>query len=319
MPSLASLRENLYLKAASLVLAFFFWLYVRGEERPAQVFSLPLEIEGLPADLAVAGDMMDNVAAKVRAPETTMRSLTPGRFRARVNLGGAKAGEITVPLVPEIVRAPVGVDVIQVDPPSLTLRLEPRGRRELPVVARLTGTPAAGYETRGYTVVPDRVTVDGPESRLSTVKEVVTEEMDLSGLAGDFEKRVTISPGHGGVRIEGPAVVWLKVSIGEARVTRTFPGVRLTPSLPASASFEAVVDEESVTVVLEGTRAAVDQIQEGNIAALLDLDGMSPRAVPYDVRPRVVLTPSGLGEGITVRSISRETVSVKLSHRGRRE
>lgn len=319
MPLLGSPRENLYLKVASLVLAFFFWFYVRGEERPSQVFSLPLEIEGLPADLAIVGDTMDNVAAKVRAPETTMRSLTPGRFRARVNLSGATAGEITVPLPQEIVRSPVGVDVIQVDPPSITLRLESRGRRELQVVARLTGTPASGYETRGYTVVPDRVTVDGPESRLSTVKEVVTEEIDLSGLVGDFEKRVTITPGQGGVRIEGPAVVWLKVSIGEARVTRTFPGVRLIPSLSPSADYEAVVDEESVTVVLEGTHAAVDLVQEGNISALLDLDGMNPRAVPYDVRPRVVLTPPGLGEGITVRSISRETVSVKLSHRGRRE
>jgi len=78
------MRSDASLKIISLVLAISVWAYVRSEAKPLQIFSVPLEIEGLPADLAVTGDVLDSVAVRVRAPDTTLRNLTPGRFRALV-------------------------------------------------------------------------------------------------------------------------------------------------------------------------------------------------------------------------------------------
>lgn len=319
MSRLFALRENLPLKAAALILAVFLWLYVRGEERPVQLISLPLELEGLPADLAIVGDRLESIAVRVRAPEATLRALSPGRFRAHVNLGGARTGEVSLPLARENVRAPIGVEVVQVDPSFLTLRFERRSRREVPLVARLKGAPAAGLEARGYTLVPDHVAIEGPESLVAAVEEVLTEEVDLSGVRKDLQQRVRLAPIGGGVRIDGAGTAALTVAIGEALVTTVYPGVRVSPNLPAGAAFEAVPVESTVTVTLEGTAAELRSIQPENLTALLDLEGMSPRGVPYDVRPRVVLTPEDLGEGVTVRAVSPETISVRLSHRRKRD
>ena len=153
--------ENFPLKSASLLLACFVWMYVRSEDKPLQVLSLPLQFEGLPAELALAGDVPDSVAVRVRAPEMTLRNLSPGRFHARVDLSDVQAGAIDVPLTNDIVRGPLGVEVIRVDPPSIALKVERRVRREVPVVARIKGRPAPGFEYDGYTLTPDKVVVEG--------------------------------------------------------------------------------------------------------------------------------------------------------------
>ena len=307
------MRSDASLKLASLVLAIFVWAYVRSEAKPLQIFSVPLEIEGLPADVAVAGDVLDSVAVRVRAPDTTLRNLTPGRFRALVKLNNVRPGEVTIPLGNEIIRAPLGVEVVRVDPRLLTLSIESRVAREVPVVARITGEPAEGFEYDGYTLSPDVVTVEGPQSVVDQVTQAIADQVSIEGRSKGFEAVVRIVPDRSGARVSSNPIAVLSVNIRPQRVTQVYAGVKLEPVLPAGSRLGISYRPESVSVVLEGTRETLNAITSGNIRALLDLEGMGPREAPYSVKPRVVITPGDLGSAVAVQSISHPTVNVTIS------
>lgn len=312
MGVLSFLRSDPSLKVASLALAVVLWLYVRAEEKPVQVFTVPLEVEGVPPELAVAGETPDSVAVRVRAPDSVLRTLTPERFHARIRLDGAKPGETEAPLTTADVRAPMGVEVLQVDPGVVLLRLERRIAREVPVVARIKGRAAAGYEYDGYTLVPDKVKVEGPEGVVLQVREAVTDEVDIRGRTESFETTVSLAPDRGGARIAGEGGSVLKISIRPERATRAFEGVPLTPNFAAGVGYHARFQPETLTVVLKATRQVLDGLGPANIRALLDLEGMNPREQPYSVKPRIVIEPAELGTQVAVYSVSEETINVRI-------
>ncbi|HET6373107.1 MAG TPA: CdaR family protein [Candidatus Polarisedimenticolia bacterium] len=307
------LRSNRSLKVASVILAIFVWMYVRGEARPQQIFSVPLELEGLPEDLALAGEVPETVLARVRAPDSTLRNLSPGRFRARIRLDGARPGDLTVPLAPEMIRAPLGVEVERVDPRSLSLRVERRLTKEVPVTARVIGEPASGYEYDGYVLSTRLAVIEGPEGMLSLAREALTSEVRIDGRSESFETNVDLVPDRAGIKLVGQAVATLRVNIRERRMTQVYAGVRLVPKFPAGVTYKASIKPEILTVVLQGPRDALAGIRSEDIRAVLDLEGMGPRDAPYSVPPRVVFTPEGLGTSVQVHSVSDPSVEVRIS------
>jgi YbbR domain-containing protein len=318
MTTLAWMRSDPSLKIASVVLAVFVWLYVRSEDKPIQVLSVPLEITGLPDDLALAGRTLEHVAVRVRGPEAVLRDLTPGRVQAQARLLDPQPGEHQLELTPDVVRAPLGVEVLSVDPPQLTLTLERRATRAVPVVARFRGSPAPPLEQAGYTVTPDQVTVQGPERIVRQVRHAVTDEVDLDGRKGTFETVVGLQPDRNGVRILDKAVAVIRVSIEEPPATRAFENIELVPLVPGRAPYTVRCHPEKVTVVLEGSSRALGALEPDNVQAVLDLEGMGPRAAPYSVQPRVSIQPEEMGQGVAVRSISHQTIHVTVTRRGTR-
>src|SRR2546428_6916688 len=101
-----NLRQNLYLKIFSLILAFVCWYVVRSEEERVRDFAVPLEYVGLPAGLDLSGRVVDGVAIRLRAPEPLLGTITEDRLSARIDLGRASPGEQSIPLTPDLTRVP---------------------------------------------------------------------------------------------------------------------------------------------------------------------------------------------------------------------
>ncbi len=304
------MRGDMPLKIMSIVLAVFLWMYLNSEAQTVQAFQVPLELADLPASLSLVGEIPDSVLVRIRASDATFQNLSPGRLHARVRLSGARPGTLRVPLTEDIVRAPFGVEVLRVDPEQLELQVEERITREVPIVARIQGQPEFGFENRGYTLSPSTATVEGPESLVRQVREVLTEPVDIEGARESIEKVVSLVPDRGGVRVVSEGVTRLQVTVGEMLVTRRFGGIRLEP-VTEDARVSVEYHPETIDVILQGPKEALDSVQAGRIRAVLDLEGMSPRRSSYTVRPRVVL--EGVGEGVSVHSVSVETIDVKIS------
>jgi len=306
------MRSDPSLRIASLILAVMIWMYVRGEEKPVQVFTVPLEIEGIPRDLAVAGESPDSVTVRVRAPDATLKNLSPGRFEAKIVLSDPKPGEMTIPLAGGDVRAPMGVEVLQVEPRSVALRLERRVTREVPIGVRVKGRVAAGFEYDGYTVRPDRVRVEGPEGIVSQVREALADVIDVTGRSANFETPVALAPDRSGVRIVDGAGVVAQVRVRPERITRVFTGIRLEPGFPTGSQHPVRLQPSSITVELKATRDVLDALDPAGIRAFLDLEGMNPREAPYLVKPRIVIESADLAAQIAVHSVSDETIHVRI-------
>lgn len=303
------MRSDVSLKIASVVLAVVLWMYLNSEAETVQAFQVPLEVVDVPAGLALTGNLPETVEVRVRASESALLGLSPGRFTARVRMARARRGPMVVPLTPEIVRAPFGVDVLSLDPPQLDLMLEELIAREVPIVASIEGVPAVGYELHAHTLTPDTATIEGPESVVRQAAEVLTQTVDIGGAKESIATNVALLPDRGGLLRARPASVRLNVSIRVQQVTRRFDRVPLEPSGPRDGD-RVRIRPETLDVVLEGPLEALDAITRERVRALLDLEGMGPRVASYTVKPRIVL--DGVGSEVTVHSISQTTIDVTI-------
>jgi YbbR domain-containing protein len=219
------LSANLGLKLISLALAIVLWLVVAGEKTSEIGLTVPVELQNLPKDLEVVGEAVDAVEVRLRATPAIVRRLDRQDIALRVDLGGVEEGEHFFHLTEQTVRRPFGVSVVRLSPSSLTLNLERTLTRELPIKARIIGSPAPGFEAAEIATQPQTVRVAGPRSRVQALANVVTEAISVDQVQQSVLRTVNIGIADPLVRIEGSPRVQVTVRVRERRETRVFGDV----------------------------------------------------------------------------------------------
>ncbi len=158
-------------------------------------------------------DPVQRVKVRLRGRTSKVRSLNPLAVDVLVTLTDSRRGQIEVTLGPDNVVVPEDVEVMSIEPNQLELRLDREVTQTLPVKFKLMGEPAAGARVLHVEVVPDRVQVSGPESRLRTLRWLTTSNVNLNGHALDFEESVAVISPDPLVKIVQPTVVAVRVSL----------------------------------------------------------------------------------------------------------
>jgi len=102
---------------------------------------------------------------------------------------------------------------ISVEPSDITLKLETKLSRNIPVVPVLSGIAAQGYELSGQTITPDNVFAEGPKSAVGAIFEFNTEMIDIEGRYEDFSIIVNIINSDPFVVIHGSRMIEYRGSI----------------------------------------------------------------------------------------------------------
>lgn len=113
-------RRDLSLKLLALGLGVAFWLSVASEPVIERRMMAPLGLENVPDDLSLSGDLPESVEVRVRGTSTVINSLAPGAVVASVDLVDVGPGRFTLPVA---VTAGQGVDVMRVDPASVSVTI----------------------------------------------------------------------------------------------------------------------------------------------------------------------------------------------------
>jgi YbbR domain-containing protein len=224
---LRRLFAHLGLKLVSLALAILLWFVVAGEKTSEVGLTVPVELQNLPKDLEVVGEPVDTVEVRLRATPAIVRRLNREDVSLRVDLGGVTEGEHYFHLTEQTLRRPFGVGVVRLNPASLTLDLERTLVRDLPIRARVVGTPAPGYEVADVVSRPATARLAGPRSRLQALTSVFTEAVSIDQAHQNVARSVNIGIGDPLVRIQGDPRVQVTVRVRECQETRLFADVRV--------------------------------------------------------------------------------------------
>jgi YbbR domain-containing protein len=152
------LLHNWHLKLISLLLATILWAEVARIPTSEIALSVPLEIQNIPRGTEVYGDTTDPVEVRLRGPSSLVRTVTAQDLSLAIDMNGITMGQGKIlPLSPELVRAPVGVEVVQVIPARVRVNIEPKATRIVRIYPRLAGSPAAGFAVEKAVVTPESV------------------------------------------------------------------------------------------------------------------------------------------------------------------
>jgi YbbR domain-containing protein len=204
--------RNIGLKVAALALGAMLWFTLNGRQVERR---LPAAVSygNIHAGLEMTGDQLDTVSVRVRGGDNAISGLGPNRLQIVVDLSTAHEGPNPIILRTDEVVAPADVEVMQIDPGTLTVALEQSGQLSVPVHPIIDGTPAAGHRVSRVTVEPATVVVLGPVSRLKGAVNVVTGPVSVDGRAATFSEDVSVGVDDAQLRLPEPRTVRVTVRI----------------------------------------------------------------------------------------------------------
>jgi len=284
---------------------------------------VPVRLAVVPSSVAVIKEEVREVTVRLSGPRDAVRDLDAPGLVAEVSLEGAqppaRGTEVTtvflrrenirqltaagaaVPLAREI-------ELLEVRPRAVPLTLDRVGSRTLPVEAVREGTPAEDYEVSQVTVVPEQVTVRGPESVLKELKSIATVPVAVTGLRERLRRTVKLvemvdAGPFRGVRIEPlQPMVDVVIAVSERRQEKTLPSLPVHVLVRPEVALNIRIELERRTVgpvTFVGPRSHMEHFEAEDVTAFLLLDitgegGLRPtiRNVEFHIRdPLVRLAP----------------------------
>jgi YbbR domain-containing protein len=265
--------RHLGLKVLSVTLAVMLWMVIAGEETVERGLRVPLELQQFPPGLELLGELPTTADVRVRGAAGTLSRLSPGDIVAVVDLRGARPGERLFHLTPEQVRAPFGVEVVQVTPSTVAVAFETTASRSIPIRPAIEGRPAAGYVVGEVISTPREVEIVGPESAVRRVTEALTEPVSVGGAQRDVSETVTVGTLDPSLRLKTLRTAEVAVRIVPAPLEETVRDlpVHLRNVAP---NLTAAVTPSDVDVTLRGSREALSRIRRDDATAYVDLSGL---------------------------------------------
>jgi YbbR domain-containing protein len=201
------------LKLVSVVLAAFLWLIVAGEQIVERALRIPLEYVNLSSRLELVGDAPDSVDVRVRGSSGALGRIAAGELIAVLDLRAARPGLRLFHVTTSDVRAPFGIEVVQVSPSNMSMRFDLSATRTVPVSPSVEGEPAPGLVVDTITSEPPSVVIVGAASLVNGVRDAITEPVSVAGATGPVVEQVNVGVVDPAVRLRTPQT---------ARVTITF-------------------------------------------------------------------------------------------------
>ncbi|HKE82783.1 MAG TPA: CdaR family protein [Vicinamibacterales bacterium] len=205
--------RRLGLKLVSVILAALLWLVVSGEQTVERALRIPLEYTNLPRQLELVGDPPTVVDVRVRGSSGTLSRIAQGELVAVLDVRSARAGQRLFHLTSAEVRAPFGVEVVQVTPSNVSMLFEPSESKTVPVVPEIEGQPAPGFVVSSYRSEPPAVVVVGPGSALKNLTQATTEAVPVNGSSSTVTETVTVGVTDPSVRLRDPQTARVTVTI----------------------------------------------------------------------------------------------------------
>ena len=274
--------RHLGLKVLSVALALLLWMVVSGEETVERGLRVPLELQQVPAGLEQTGEAPAVVDVRVRGASGALSRVAAGDVVAVLDLRAASAGRRLFPLTPDQVRAPFGVEVLQVMPSAIAMVFETSASRQVPVAPAVDGKPAPGYIVGSMIADPPSAEVIGPASAIRRVTEVLAEPVSVAGARDRVRDTVILGLLDPSLRLKTVRSARVTVEILPAPLERTLRS-RPIHLRGLAATLEAEAVPAMVAVRLRGSREALDRVADDEVVAYIDLAGIGIGQYPLTV------------------------------------
>ncbi len=274
--------RDLPLKAAALAIALLLWV-AAVEAAPREKVEwfpgrVPVERPEIPAGYVLRGQLGD-VRVLVRAPEATFDKIAQQDLRATIDAADLDAArDEPQDAMIHVSASDPRVAVVQVDPASISVRLERLVTRTLAIQVRFANSPPREFQPGVPALSAAEVAVTGPQSLVGSVAAVYATlrfgdtPVDLSQSA----QAVAVDAAGAvvdGVRVE-PAAVQVTVPVLSTASTRTLPVLWTIRGIVANGYWIQRITTDPVAVTVRGDQTLLASLERIETAPI-DVNGLT--------------------------------------------
>ena len=300
----SAFTQDLWLKTVALGFALAFWGSVQLSTDVSESVSLRVSFRA-PEGQMVVGDKFFRVQVSVTGSLGAMEQYRRRRDGDVVYIptDSFGLGNSTIYLNRDLLGLPKSLRVEAIRPSVVRVKVARRITRQVPVRAQIQGKPSAGLTVKRWEVLPDQVTVDGPEEEVSALKEVLAGPISVDEEVGNVVRTAKLRTGVLGVQVVDLHEAEVRVEIAAPLLDRAVEGVQVVVK---SETFAAQPAE--VSLRLKGPLDTLDRLEAADLRAVLDAEKLADASVGDELRVRLEGLPQGvvrLGPVPAVRLIQR--------------
>ena len=208
------------LRAGTLLLAWLIamvlWGMAHGTSDIERGVDIPIVFDGISEELVLVDQSARAVNIRVLGTRAALRDVGPGQIEYRIDVSGAQRGEAVYEIDQGRIeeRLPAGARIVSRSPASLEVKFAPRARKSIRVRADIVGEPTEGYNVAWVEVDPPYVWVTGERREVVSMREVITEPLEIRGVRESLERDVRLAlPDH--VWMEDARPLKVRVQVDE--------------------------------------------------------------------------------------------------------
>lgn len=187
---LTLITHNLGMKIVALIVALSLWTFVAASISNVAKFpgSIPVKVVNTNQNLVAIYDVKE-VSVKISADAKVWQQLSSDNFSAFVDLNGLSAGTHNLKVI--VSSSLPSIQIVEVSPQNIMVRLEPVVKKEVPVTAVFSGQVAEGRTVGAVDFTPEKVEISGAKSIVDAIG-TASAEIALSGENDDFERNIPL-------------------------------------------------------------------------------------------------------------------------------
>ena len=218
--------ENWPAKVLCAGLAIMLFVFHSMSALEERFFSVPLVVER-GGFLVPSSPYPRIIRVNLRGEASSIFSIMESDIEVFVNIDGFnQPGIYTVPVQWRQTGLNHNEPVqITVEPMEITLSLDHRLSRAVPLSATLRGQVETGHTLTSYFLNPDQVVIDGPAGLISGISEIFTEPIELGGQRNDFSLSALILNPDPLILVRGSGLSEFHANVTQIITVRNIPNV----------------------------------------------------------------------------------------------
>ncbi|MDR2536148.1 MAG: hypothetical protein LBD29_08985 [Treponema sp.] len=311
---LAKISENWPAKVLSIAVALILFMFHRVITLQERVFSVPLQLETEP-NIVPASAYTQMIVVSVRGNAAHIRSLVEEDIEPYIDLTGKGRGTYRAPVRFRKKGTALSIEPleIKVNPIEISLALDNKVSKYVPLKANIHGYVKDGYELINYTLNPSQVTLDGPSDLMTSITELATDEIELDGRTENFSIMIPIlNQNPLVITIRGTTMTEFQGTVKPIMGLGNFSGLPIKPER-LEERFRADLEIKTGMVRLGGNQQDIEMnTMPEHILLTVDCSGITqPGSYTLPVSVRI---PSGF----TLLRQEPEKVTLQINAQGQR-
>ncbi|MDR1174390.1 MAG: hypothetical protein LBK83_02805 [Treponema sp.] len=268
--------ENWPVKVLSIVLALILFVFHRMSTLEDRFFSVPLNVE-VDQNLLPSSSYTRMIRVTLRGEANSIYPILEDDIKAYIDLKKyTRPGSYRATVQVRKEGTALGIEPLQIscDPMEISLELDQRISKYVPLIPSLNGNPVPGYELVSYTLSPTQVVVDGPLTLLGGLSELNTDFIDLDGRSEDFSVDVGILNRDPLLTIRGNGTTSFRAYIRKPVPVRNVNNISISLT-NLDPRFTAEIQPETGTARVEGDQFLLDAFTPSPFFMSIDCSGIN--------------------------------------------
>ena len=287
--------KNYKVKIVALVFAIVIWFFVVTENEYEHVIEVPVAAINIPPGKVILNDLPKVVKVKIKGTGKDLIALMV-RTGARLKLDLFDVEQSKIfHIEPRNVFLSRPIGAIQsneiIMPDSIRVILDDFQRKQIPVSSNIKPKVAPGFTIVGDAQInPDSVLISGPQSLISKINSISTEEVNFENLTDNLKQNIRLVSQSSNKIVVSTNRVEISLDIQKlVEITLTGIPVNIRNAPP---NVNVYPRPSTLSLVLEGGGDLLAQLNRNDIIAYLDYNRV--KGSPGIEHPAVIEKPPGI-------------------------